>query len=68
MTISGIVLAITGVFGGGGTGGSTPKDKGILKKWLDRLANALKRLKVLLVQFQVSLGRSLDLLLNIHEP
>ena len=46
MTISTIDLAITGVFGGGGgrTGGSPPKDKGSLKKWLDRLANALKRL------------------------
>ena len=45
MTISTIVLAITGVFGGnsGGAGGS-PKDKGTLKKWLDRLADALKRL------------------------
>ena len=51
MTVSMIVLAITGVFAGGRTGGSTPKDKGILKKWLDRLANALKRLEVLLVQF-----------------
>ena len=30
MTISTIVLAITGVFGGGGgTGGSSPKDEGI---------------------------------------
>ena len=46
MTISMIVLAITGVFGGGGrgTGGSLPKEEGVLKKWLDRLANALKRL------------------------
>ena len=46
MTISTIVLAITGVLGGvgRGTGGSPPKDKGVLKKWLDRLANALKRL------------------------
>ena len=45
MTISAIVLAITGVFwGDGGAGGSPPKDEGILKKWLDRLANALKRL------------------------
>ena len=44
MTISTIVLAITGVFGGGrGTGGSPPKDEGALKKWLDRLANTLKR-------------------------
>ena len=45
MTISIIVLAITGVFGGGrGTGGSPPKDEGVLKKWLERLADALKRL------------------------
>ena len=44
MIISTIVLAITGVFGGGGGGGSPPKDEGALKKWLDRLANALKRL------------------------
>ena len=46
MTISAIALAITGVFvrGGGGTGGSPSKDKVILKKWLERLANALKRL------------------------
>ena len=44
-TISTIVLAIAGAFGGGGgTGGSTPKDEGILKKWLDRLADAFKRL------------------------
>ena len=45
MTISTIVLAITGVFGGSGRAvGSTPKDEGVLKKWLDRLADALKRL------------------------
>ena len=46
MTISTIILAVTGVFGGVGrkAGGSGPKDKGVLKKWLDRLANALKRL------------------------
>ena len=46
MTIATIVLAITGIFGGGtgGAGGSPPKDKGTWKKWLDRLANALKRL------------------------
>ena len=45
MTISTIVLVITGVFGGRrGTGGSPPEDKGDLKKWLDRLADALKRL------------------------
>ena len=45
MTMSTIALDITSVFrGGGGTGGSPPKDEGILKKWLDRLLNALKRL------------------------
>ena len=45
MTISTIVLAITGVFGGGvGTGGSPTKDERILKKWLDKLADELKRL------------------------
>ena len=45
MTISTIVLVITDVFGGDGeTGGSSPKDEGVLKKWLDRLGNALKRL------------------------
>ena len=45
MTISAIVLAITGVFGGGGgAGGSTPKNERVLKKWLDRLANGLKRI------------------------
>ena len=47
MTIATPVLAITGVFGGsgrGGAGGSLPKDKGALKKWLDRLADTLKRL------------------------
>ena len=42
--ISTIILFITGVFGGGrGAGGSSPKDKEVLKKWLDRLADALKR-------------------------
>ena len=46
MTISTFVLAITGVFGGGsgGVGGPPSEDKGILKKWSDRLANELKRL------------------------
>ena len=45
MTISTIILVITGIFGGGGGAGGPPsKDKGTLKKWLDRLADALKRL------------------------
>ena len=46
MTISTINLTIKGVLGGvgGGTGGSSPKDEGVLKKWLDRLADALRRL------------------------
>ena len=48
MTISTIVLAITGVLFfllvGGRTGGSPSKGEGVLKKWLERLANALKRL------------------------
>ena len=39
------MFAITGVFGGGGgTGGSPPEHDGVLKKCLDRLANALERL------------------------
>ena len=45
MTISTIVLAITGVFvGDGGAGGPPSKDKGTLNKWLDKLGDALKRL------------------------
>ena len=45
MTISTILLAITGIFGGaGGVGGSTPKDERVLSKLLERLADALKRL------------------------
>ena len=45
MTVSTIVLSITGVFRGGrGTGGSIPRDEEVLKKWLDRLADALKKL------------------------
>ena len=43
MTISTIALTITGACGGGG-GGSPPKDEGVLNKWLNRLADALKRL------------------------
>ena len=45
MTISTIVLAIICAFrGGGGVPASPPKDQGTLKKWLNRVADALKRL------------------------
>ena len=44
MTISTILLAITGIFGGAGVGDSPPKDERVLNKLLDRLADALKRL------------------------
>ena len=45
MIISTTLLAITSVFGEGVVvGGSPSKDEGVLKKWLDRLADALKRL------------------------
>ena len=81
MTISTVVLVITGVFGGGGrgTGGSPPKDEGVLKKWLDRLADALKRLAGKAVEslpaivgsvvgaiLVVFLAKLLDFLLSIH--
>ena len=43
--ISTTALSVIGDFGGGGgTGGSLPKDKTTLKKWLERLADALSRL------------------------
>ena len=46
MTIATIALAIEDVFRGGsrGAGGLPPKRRGTLKKWLGRLADALKRL------------------------
>ena len=53
MAVSTIVLAITDVFGGGGgggggeRGGSPPKDERDENKWLNRLADALKRLVLL---------------------
>ena len=44
MNISTIILAITGVFGGGGgAGDSPPKDEVVLKNCLVRLIDALKR-------------------------
>ena len=46
MTIATIVLIFTGVFAGGsrGTGGTPLKDNGTLRKWLDKLVDALERL------------------------
>ena len=43
VTISTIMVAITGAFGVGvGVGSSPPRDEGVLNKWLKRLADALK--------------------------
>ena len=47
--MSTIVLAIAGAFGGGrrgggGGGGSPTRDEGVLNKWLNWLADVLKRL------------------------
>ena len=51
MTISTIVLAITGAFEGtGGTEVSPPKDEGVFKNWLDRLADVLKIVTVKAVE------------------
>ena len=44
MTIATIVLFITGGGSSGGAGGSPPPKDESLKPWLDRVANALKRL------------------------
>ena len=45
MTIATIFLVVTGVLEGDrGAGGPPSKDEGTLKKWLDRLADAFKRL------------------------
>ena len=65
--------------GGGEVGGSPPKDEGVLKKWLDRLADALKRLAGKAVEalpaivgsvvgaiLVVFLAKLLDFLLSIH--
>ena len=65
MTISTIALVIIGfledeaVGKGEGTGGSPTKDEGILKKWLDRLADALKRLAGKAVEALPAIVRSL---------
>ena len=59
MTSSAIALAITGVLGRGrGAGGSPPKDEGVLKKWLDRLADALKRLTGKAIEVLPAVGGS----------
>ena len=59
MTISTIALAITGVFGGGaGTGGSQPKDEAVLKKWLGRLSDALRRLAAKAIEVLPAIVRS----------
>ena len=43
--IATIILSVIGDFGGSrGTGVSTLKDERAIKKWLDRLTDALKRL------------------------
>ena len=59
MTILTIVLAITGAFGGGrGAGVSPPKDEGVLMKWLERLADALKKLAGKVVEALPAILRS----------
>ena len=59
VTISTIVLTITGVFGGGaGTGGSQPKDEAVLKKWLGRLSDALRRLAAKAIEVLPAIVRS----------
>ena len=81
MTVSMIVLSITGVFRGGrGTGGSTLRDEEVLKKWLDRLADALKRLVGKTIEALPAivgsvvgailsfLGKTAGSLLKIHGP
>ena len=51
VTISTIMVAITGAFGVGvGVGSSPPRDEGVLNKWLKRLADALKWLAVKAVE------------------
>ena len=57
MTISTIVLAVRGVFGA-----SPPKDEGTLKKWLNRLADTLKRLGAI----SISLGKAVGFVARSH--
>ena len=44
MDCSTIVFAIRGTFGAGTTTTSPPNDEEVLKKWLNRLVRALKKL------------------------
>ena len=80
-TISTVVLAITGVFvEGSGGAGDSPSDKETLKKWLKRLADALKRLAGKTVEALPAiigsvagailsfLGKVVDLSLNTNGP
>ena len=58
--ITTIILSVIGNFrGGGGVGGPPSKDKGALKKWLDRLAKGSqeKQLKHCLLLWEVLLVR-----------
>lgn len=62
MTTSTSVLSVTGVFVGGGggpatSGSSSLKDKGVLKKWLNKLADALKRLSGKAVKILSAIAR-----------
>ena len=63
MTTSTSVLSVTGVFVGGGGGGpatsgsSSLKNKGVLKKWLNKLADALKRLSGKVVKVLSAIAR-----------
>ena len=68
MTIPTIVLAITGVFGGGRGGGgrSLSKDEEVLKKCLDSLPDALKRLAGNVVEaLPAIVGSVVDAILSV---
>ena len=63
MTTSTSVLSVTGVFVEGGeegpaaSGSSSLKNKGVLKKWLNKLADALKRLSGKVVKVLSAIAR-----------
>ena len=57
--LTALSMTLSGVFGGGGGAGVfPPKDEGALKKWLDRLATALKRLAKKAVEVLPAIVRS----------